>query len=63
MVGVVGHVCVCVWCLLYTYDAADDTPCVDLCGRRIIKKKKKKQIEHIHYMSQMCSQIYIDIKP
>ena len=25
---------------LYTSDAADDTPCVDLGGRRIIKKKK-----------------------
>ncbi|WP_410406684.1 conjugal transfer protein TrbA [Escherichia coli] len=28
-------------CLLYTSDAADDTPCVDLGGRRHIKKKKK----------------------
>ena len=27
------------YCLLYTSDAADDTPCVDLGGRRIIKKK------------------------
>eukprot|EP00831_Metopus_contortus_P057432 TRINITY_DN49849_c0_g1_i2.p1 TRINITY_DN49849_c0_g1~~TRINITY_DN49849_c0_g1_i2.p1 ORF type:complete len:160 (+),score=16.00 TRINITY_DN49849_c0_g1_i2:222-701(+) len=27
-------------CLLYTSDAADDTPCVDLGGRRIIKKNK-----------------------
>ncbi len=27
--------------LLYTSDAADDTPCVDLGGRRFIKKKKK----------------------
>ena len=26
-------------CLLYTSAAADDTPCVDLGGRRIIKKK------------------------
>ena len=26
-------------CLLYTSDAADDTPCVDLGGRRMIKKK------------------------
>ena len=25
-------------CLLYTSDAADDLPCVDLGGRRIIKK-------------------------
>ena len=28
-------------CLLYTSDAADDTPCVDLGGRRIIKKMGK----------------------
>src|SRR5680860_1287810 len=27
-------------CLLYTFDAADDLLCVDLGGRRIIKKKK-----------------------
>ena len=26
-------------CLLYTSDAADDTPCVDLGGRRIIKNQ------------------------
>eukprot|EP00831_Metopus_contortus_P001613 TRINITY_DN10579_c0_g1_i1.p1 TRINITY_DN10579_c0_g1~~TRINITY_DN10579_c0_g1_i1.p1 ORF type:complete len:222 (-),score=39.21 TRINITY_DN10579_c0_g1_i1:34-657(-) len=32
-------------CLLYTSDAADDTPCVDLGGRRIIKKKKN--IHHV----------------
>eukprot|EP00831_Metopus_contortus_P062308 TRINITY_DN5437_c0_g1_i3.p1 TRINITY_DN5437_c0_g1~~TRINITY_DN5437_c0_g1_i3.p1 ORF type:complete len:470 (-),score=110.73 TRINITY_DN5437_c0_g1_i3:45-1424(-) len=32
-------------CLLYTSDAADDTPCVDLGGRRIIKKKKTKKKE------------------
>ena len=30
---------VCVICLLYTSDAADDLLCVDLGGRRIIKKK------------------------
>eukprot|EP00831_Metopus_contortus_P057008 TRINITY_DN4952_c0_g1_i6.p1 TRINITY_DN4952_c0_g1~~TRINITY_DN4952_c0_g1_i6.p1 ORF type:complete len:164 (-),score=29.82 TRINITY_DN4952_c0_g1_i6:32-523(-) len=30
-------------CLLYTSDAADDTPCVDLGGRRIIKKKKNNE--------------------
>ncbi len=29
-------------CLLYTSDAADDLLSVDLGGRRIIKKKKKK---------------------
>ena len=27
------------YCLLYTSDAADDLLCVDLGGRRIIKKK------------------------
>ena len=31
-------------CLLYTSDAADDLLCVDLGGRRIIKKKKKYNI-------------------
>src|SRR5680860_1903561 len=30
----------CTVCLLYTSDAADDLLCVDLGGRRIIKKKK-----------------------
>ena len=37
-------------CLLYTSDAADDLLCVDLGGRRIIKKKKiktKKRLKHI----------------
>ena len=29
-------------CLLYTSDAADDLLCVDLGGRRIIKKKKRR---------------------
>eukprot|EP00657_Telonema_sp_P-1_P001730 TRINITY_DN143_c0_g1_i15.p1 TRINITY_DN143_c0_g1~~TRINITY_DN143_c0_g1_i15.p1 ORF type:complete len:109 (+),score=32.33 TRINITY_DN143_c0_g1_i15:154-480(+) len=31
-------------CLLYTSDAADDLLCVDLGGRRIIKKKKKHKL-------------------
>src|SRR5450756_2557511 len=53
--GVVGAVLLPVWaaigavaalaasytCLLYTSDAADDLLCVDLGGRRIIKKKKQ----------------------
>src|SRR5678815_3084651 len=35
--------CPCVYsCLLYTSDAADERSSVDLGGRRIIKKKKKK---------------------
>src|SRR5450756_1889981 len=32
-------------CLLYTSDAADDLLCVDLGGRRIIKKKKKTKTQ------------------
>eukprot|EP00831_Metopus_contortus_P053509 TRINITY_DN44968_c0_g1_i2.p3 TRINITY_DN44968_c0_g1~~TRINITY_DN44968_c0_g1_i2.p3 ORF type:complete len:162 (+),score=17.37 TRINITY_DN44968_c0_g1_i2:234-719(+) len=35
-------------CLLYTSDAADDTPCVDLGGRRIIKKKTKRLPQKRH---------------
>ena len=31
-------------CLLYTSDAADDPLCVDLGGRRIIKKKKNTSV-------------------
>src|SRR5450756_3241570 len=34
-------------CLLYTSDAADDLLCVDLGGRRIIKKKKKNKTQII----------------
>ena len=35
-------------CLLYTSDAADDLLCVDLGGRRIIKKKKNKITTNWH---------------
>ena len=41
-------------CLLYTSDAADDLLCVDLGGRRIIKKKTNTQTisrvptQHVH---------------
>ena len=31
-------------CLLYTSDAADELPCVDLGGRRIINKKNTYQL-------------------
>ena len=31
-------------CLLYTSDAADERSSVDLGGRRIIKKKKKRNL-------------------
>ena len=34
----------CSSCLLYTSDAADERSSVDLGGRRIIKKKKKRNI-------------------
>ena len=34
-------------CLLYTSDAADDLLCVDLGGRRIIKKNKERRINRI----------------
>ena len=30
-------------CLLYTSDASDDLPCVNLGGRRSLKKKKQKE--------------------
>ena len=32
------------YCLLYTSDAADDLLCVDLGGRRIIKKKNTQRV-------------------
>ena len=35
------------FCLLYTSDAADERSSVDLGGRRIIKKKKKINVEYI----------------
>ena len=44
MLGVNGLTCSACsrTCLLYTSDAADERSSVDLGGRRIIKKKKKK---------------------
>ena len=35
-------------CLLYTSDAADDPLCVDLGGRRIIKKKQEQYDQFRH---------------
>ena len=35
-------------CLLYTSDAADDLLCVDLGGRRILKKKKQQNHSNTH---------------
>ena len=34
-------------CLLYTSDAADDMQCVDLGGRRIIKKREDVVVEAV----------------
>ena len=39
-------------CLLYTSDAADERSSVDLGGRRIIKKKKAKEITDSKETSQ-----------
>ena len=36
-------------CLLYTSDAADDLPCVDLGSRRIIKKKNTHTHTHTQH--------------
>ena len=37
-------------CLLYTSDAADERSSVDLGGRRIIKKKKKRENRSCQYV-------------
>ena len=39
-------------CLLYTSDAADERSSVDLGGRRIIKKKKRKKTQKAHTVGQ-----------
>eukprot|EP00657_Telonema_sp_P-1_P001840 TRINITY_DN1455_c0_g1_i1.p1 TRINITY_DN1455_c0_g1~~TRINITY_DN1455_c0_g1_i1.p1 ORF type:complete len:111 (-),score=4.44 TRINITY_DN1455_c0_g1_i1:19-351(-) len=46
-------------CLLYTSDAADDLLCVDLGGRRIIKKKKTINRSIIHTTYNIIRIIYI----
>eukprot|EP00831_Metopus_contortus_P011700 TRINITY_DN14677_c0_g1_i3.p1 TRINITY_DN14677_c0_g1~~TRINITY_DN14677_c0_g1_i3.p1 ORF type:complete len:301 (-),score=48.79 TRINITY_DN14677_c0_g1_i3:10-912(-) len=46
-------------CLLYTSDAADDTPCVDLGGRRIIKKKKKIKSNILRSNNRTKCMIYL----
>ena len=42
-------------CLLYTSDAADDLPCVDLGGRRIIKKKTKITLSLYTYILHLTT--------
>ena len=51
-------------CLLYTSDAADDLLCVDLGGRRIIKKKKtnKQQLKTYEIQHQNIQHPTIDIR-
>jgi len=44
-------------CLLYTSDAADDMQCVDLGGRRIIKKKKHETPNHKHHATAQQNDI------
>ena len=46
-------------CLLYTSDAADDLLCVDLGGRRIIKKKQKKLLMLIYIETTYSQQTLI----
>ena len=47
-------------CLLYTSDAADDLLCVDLGGRRLIKKKKTtKQAKTRVHRTETASNSYI----
>ena len=42
-------------CLLYTSDAADDLLCVDLGGRRLIKKKKIGRTLHHNRLRRVVS--------
>ena len=50
--GLEGSVDKDMFCLLYTSDAADDLLCVDLGGRRIIKKKKLIHVPYLTVLSQ-----------
>ena len=43
------------YCLLYTSDAADDLLCVDLGGRRIIKKKTTTDNPNMKYRNTAIS--------
>ena len=51
-------------CLLYTSDAADERSSVDLGGRRIIKKKKRREVgASVHLIEQKreldtCRELY-----
>ena len=45
-------------CLLYTSDAADDLLCVDLGGRRIIKKKTHHHLQLVTHSPVICVSIH-----
>ena len=47
-------------CLLYTSDAADDLLCVDLGGRRIIKKKKHLTRLCVYTLATRSTPLYAD---
>ena len=42
-------------CLLYTSDAADELLCVDLGGRRILKKKNHTHTNFAYASSHLCA--------
>ena len=48
----------CNICLLYTSDAADDLLCVDLGGRRILKKKKKIKNKNLKNKKMSTNNLY-----
>ncbi len=60
--GTIGSWAMCShWSVSYTQsDAADDTPCVDLGGRRIIKKKNKNTHLKSSYLNTLCHTHQID---
>ena len=45
-------------CLLYTSDAADDLLCVDLGGRRILKKKNNENKENLGITIDQITKTY-----
>ena len=59
-----GYITLFVNCLLYTSDAADDLPCVDLGGRRILKQKKQKHNNTtITHIENICSMYIRSLTP
>ena len=50
-------------CLLYTSDAADDLHCVDLGGRRIIKKKNNHSLHTVQHVPRRRPQVMTSCCP